>query len=102
MFGLKTNVAWSVRDLVRLIVTSSTYRQSSVVTKEGLARDPENRLLSHMPVRRLEAEAIRDAILAVSGRLDATMHGPGVLPYLTPFMEAHASDVFEDAQPGSG
>jgi hypothetical protein len=40
-----------------------------------------------MPMRRLEAEAVRDALLAVSGRLDSAMHGPSVLPYLTPFME---------------
>ena len=55
--------------------------------REPRSVDPENRLLHRMPVRRLEAEAIRDAILAVSGRLDRTMHGPSVLPYLTPHME---------------
>ena len=45
--------------------------------------DPQNKLLHRQNVRRLEAEAIRDAILAVSGRLDRTMDGPGVLPHLT-------------------
>jgi hypothetical protein len=49
--------------------------------------DPENRLIHHMRVRRLEAEAIRDGILAVSGRLDRTMHGASVLPHVTPHME---------------
>jgi hypothetical protein len=48
--------------------------------------DPQNRLWHRMNVRRLEAEAIRDSILAVSGRLDEKMYGPGVPPYLTPFM----------------
>src|SRR5438876_4876464 len=48
--------------------------------------DPENRLLHKMPVRRLEAEAIRDAMLAVSGRLDKTPFGPSVPPHLTAFM----------------
>ena len=50
-------------------------------------RDPDNHWLHHMPVRRLEAEVIRDAMLAVSGRLNRTFHGPSVLPYLTPYME---------------
>jgi hypothetical protein len=49
--------------------------------------DPENRLLHRMPIRRLEAEAIRDAVLAVSGRLNSEIHGPSVLPHVTPHME---------------
>ena len=49
--------------------------------------DPDNRLLYRMPIRRLEAEAIRDSMLAVSGRLSGRMHGQSVLPYLTPYME---------------
>jgi hypothetical protein len=48
--------------------------------------DPQNRLLHRMPIRRLEAESIRDAMLAVSGQLDRSMGGPGVLPHLTPHM----------------
>src|SRR5262249_62354160 len=48
--------------------------------------DPNNRLLHRMPIRRLEAEAVRDAMLAVSGRLDRRQYGPGPLPHLTPFM----------------
>jgi hypothetical protein len=98
---------WSVKAMHRLMVLSATYRQSSSIADCGLRFadskvvssnpqsairnpqliDPENRLLHRMPVRRLEGEAIRDAILAVSGRLDRALHGPSVLPYLTPHME---------------
>ncbi|MEM1441666.1 MAG: DUF1553 domain-containing protein, partial [Verrucomicrobiota bacterium] len=67
---------WSVKKLNRLIVLSQTYRRSST-PPEGWESDldPENRLLSHFPVRRLEAEAIRDSILHVAGRLDSEMGG---------------------------
>jgi hypothetical protein len=71
----------------RLMLLSSTYRMSSRPDATQTRLDPENRLLHRMPVRRLEAEAIRDAILAVSGRLNPTMHGSSVLPYLTAYME---------------
>lgn len=67
---------WSVKELHRLIMNSRTYRQSSQVTAERLKRDPQNRLLSRMPLRRLDAEALRDSLLAVSGTLDTTGGGP--------------------------
>jgi len=54
---------------------------SSMASPAAAERDPDNRLLSHMPVRRLEAEAIRDAILSVSGELDAEMFGPSIPVY---------------------
>jgi hypothetical protein len=60
---------------------------SSGGTPQAEQVDPQNRLLHRMPIRRLEAEAIRDAILAVSGQLDPRMYGPSIPPYLTPFME---------------
>jgi hypothetical protein len=68
---------WSLKHLHRLIVTSATYRQSSRATEIGLKRDAADRLLWRYPPRRLEAEAIRDSILAVSGKLDLTTGGPG-------------------------
>src|SRR5262249_56150432 len=68
---------WQLKRLHRPMVTSATYRQASAVTAEGAKRDAGNRLLWRMPLRRLEAEAVRDAILAVSGALDRTMGGPG-------------------------
>ena len=68
---------WSLKHLHRLIVTSHTYRQSSAATPEGMAKDAGTRLLWRYPSRRLEAEAIRDTILAVSGKLDLKAGGPG-------------------------
>jgi hypothetical protein len=68
---------WSLRHLHRLIVLSATYRQSAAATAAGLARDADDRLLWRFPPRRLEAETIRDAMLAVSGRLDLTAGGRG-------------------------
>ena len=61
---------WSIKRLHRLIMNSRTYRQSSQTSEEQLRRDPHNRWLSHMPIRRLDAEALRDSLLAVAGRLD--------------------------------
>ena len=59
---------WDVKKLIRLMVTSATYRQSSVVTAELLAKDPENRLLARGPRHRLPAEFLATRQLAVSGR----------------------------------
>jgi hypothetical protein len=78
---------WSLKRMHRLLVLSAAYRQSSRATPEQAARavtaDPQNRLLHSQNVRRLEAEAIRDAMLLVSGRLDRTVGGPSVLPHLS-------------------
>jgi mono/diheme cytochrome c family protein len=68
---------WSLKHLHRLIVTSSTYRQASTASERGMGVDAGTRLLWRMPPRRLEAEPLRDAILAVSGKLDLRMGGPG-------------------------
>jgi Protein of unknown function (DUF1553) len=77
---------WSIKKMHRLLVLSSTYRMASRADAPSDERDPQNLLLHRMPIRRLEAECVRDAILAASGRLDRKMYGPGVLPYLTDFM----------------
>jgi hypothetical protein len=74
---------WSTKKLVRQLVMSQTFRQSSIVTDAARERDPANRLLHHYPTRRLEAEAIRDSLLAVSGRLDPQLYGRPILPYRT-------------------
>ncbi len=67
---------WSLKALHRLILTSTAYRQSSLFDPGTHGADPDNSLLSRFPLRRLDADAIRDSILQVSGRLDATPFGP--------------------------
>jgi mono/diheme cytochrome c family protein len=73
--------AWSIKRLIRLIVTSATYRQDSTVKPALLERDPYNRLLAHGPRFRMEAEMIRDVSLAASGLLSRKVGGPSVFPY---------------------
>lgn len=72
---------WDVKALMRTIVLSATYRQSSQVGPELLARDPENRLLARAPRLRLGAEFLRDQALALSGLLHEHVGGPSVFPY---------------------
>lgn len=72
---------WNMKAIQRLIVTSSTYRQSSVVTPELLKKDPVNMLLARGPRFRVPAEMIRDIALAASGLLSSKMYGPPVMPY---------------------
>ncbi|MDF1849558.1 MAG: DUF1553 domain-containing protein [Verrucomicrobiales bacterium] len=69
---------WSFKSLIRELVLTETFLQASEPTDEASSVDPENRLLSHFTTRRLEAEAIRDSILAVAGTLDETRYGPAV------------------------
>lgn len=69
----------------RLSTRHCAYRMESQASRQAEAADPQNRLLHRMPIRRLEAECIRDAILAVSGRLDPKLYGPPVMPYLSAF-----------------
>jgi hypothetical protein len=77
---------WSVKRMHKLILTSAAYRQSSspppAQLKAGAAADPENRLLWRMNRQRLEGEAIRDSLLAISGQLNPAMGGLGVFPPL--------------------
>jgi hypothetical protein len=72
---------WSPKWLIRTLVRTEAWRQASEATPEALAADPDNRLLHHYPLRRLEAEALRDAMLAASGRLDRRLFGPPVNPH---------------------
>ncbi|HEX3450309.1 MAG TPA: PSD1 and planctomycete cytochrome C domain-containing protein, partial [Isosphaeraceae bacterium] len=69
---------WSAKALHRLIVTSSVYRQSSAPRPDSASIDPDNRLLSRYSLRRLDAEALRDAILAITGELNDRQGGPYV------------------------
>jgi hypothetical protein len=68
----------------RLMLTSKAYRMASDDIAANLKTDPRNRMLWRMPRRRLEAEALRDAMFAVAGTLDLTVGGPAVLPYIDP------------------
>ncbi|HEY2911199.1 MAG TPA: DUF1553 domain-containing protein, partial [Gemmataceae bacterium] len=72
---------WDVKRLHKLIVTSAVYRQSSRITKELAARDPENKLLARFPRQRLSAEMVRDQALFASGLLVEKQGGPSVKPY---------------------
>ncbi|MBP87667.1 MAG: hypothetical protein CMJ64_13245 [Planctomycetaceae bacterium] len=75
---------WDVKHIVKTIVMSSTYRQSSIVTPQLLKRDPENRLLARGARSRLPAEMVRDNALAVSDLLVEKVGGPSVYPYQPP------------------
>jgi cytochrome c553 len=66
---------WSLKELHRLLVTSAVYRQSSTASPEGLEKDPENRLYGRADVRRLEAESVRDALLAAGDQLEQQLGG---------------------------
>ncbi|MCO6454972.1 MAG: PSD1 domain-containing protein [Pirellulaceae bacterium] len=78
---------WSLKRLIRSIVLSRTYQMSSTPVPAAEQHDPENILLHRAPIRRLEGEAIRDAILQVSGRLDDSLEGGSVQVHITPFMQ---------------
>jgi hypothetical protein len=75
---------WSVKAMHRLMMNSEAYQMSSTDDPKNVAIDSENRLFWRMPRERLEAEAIRDGILAVAGTLDRTTGGPCVFPYISP------------------
>ena len=71
------DAGWSFKDLIRFLVTTRAFQMSSEASARAREIDPGNEMLSHMRLRRLEAEAIRDSLLAVSGRLDPALFGPG-------------------------
>ena len=77
----------SLKKMIRYIVLSRTYQMSSHSDEAAVAADPNNRLWHHRPPRRLQGEAIRDSLLALSGRLDRTAFGPPVPIHLTSFMD---------------
>jgi cytochrome c553 len=93
---------WSIKQMHRMMVLSSTYRMASRSNAKTDEADPQNKLLHRMPVRRLEAECIRDSILAVSGRLDDKMFGPSVPPHLTPFMQGRGRPASSGPLDGDG
>jgi hypothetical protein len=92
---------WDAKALLRMIVTSATYRQSSRVTPDALRRDPENRLLARGPRLRLPAEMIRDQALRLGGLLVERFGGPSVKPYQPPGLwdELADSEYVQDHGP---
>ena len=88
--------AWRLKRIHKLIVLSNTYGQSSDRREEAARSDVDNSLLWRFPYRRLEAEAVRDAVLFINGRLSSRMGGPGVYPKI-------AREVLEgQSRPGNG
>ncbi len=102
---------WNLQHILRLIVTSATYRQSSQISGEAFRLDPDNRLLARGPRFRLKGEVIRDAALAVSGLLVHELGGPSVRPYQPkglwvevavaddsysggPYVQSHGNDLY--------
>ena len=77
---------WSIKKMIKQIMLSETFKRSTEAIESSVEKDPDNYFLHHFPVRRLEAEAIRDGILAVSGCLDNEMYGEGLPVYLSEFM----------------
>ena len=74
--ALEFGAHWSLKSMHRWMVTSTAYRQQSQQTRDLQRKDPQNSLLSRMPLRRLDAEAVRDALLKISGELNPSLFGP--------------------------
>jgi hypothetical protein len=83
---------WSIKQLTRLILSSNAYRMSTAWNPEYGLKDPDDRLLWRMPYKRLEVEAIRDSMLAISGHLNTEMFGPSVYPEIPPAALEGSSD----------
>jgi len=95
----ENDLHWDMKALLREIVTSATYRQSSVTTPQLLQKDPRNRLLARGPQQRLTSEMVRDQALLASGLLDRTMGGTPVMPPQPPgiWNSVYNSDKWIDA-----
>ncbi len=93
---------WSIKEMLRQMVRSNAFQRSTVASDEALQVDPENVYLQHYPVRRLEAEAIRDAMLVASGRFDPEMYGDDIPVHLTEFMEGRGRPAASGPLDGEG
>ncbi len=93
---------WSVKRLIRRIVLSRTYRLASAPVAGMDDRDPDNRWLHRASVRRLEAEALRDSMLLIAGRLHRTIGGPSVPTHITPFMSGRGRPGASGPLDGAG
>ena len=93
---------WSVKSLIREMVLSQAFQRVSSGSEKAMSMDPENLLLQHYSTRRLEAEAIRDAMLFVSGRFNPEMYGEGVPIYLSEFMKGRGRPAQSGPLDGDG
>jgi len=93
---------WSFKKMHRLMMNSDAYQQSSQFNEAAnVAKDPENRLLWRFQIQRLDAEIVRDSILAVSGTLNPAMGGPPVFPKLSPdVLETMSRGIWEREEEG--
>ena len=92
----------SLKKMIKYLVLTQTYQQSSSTTQDVAEIDPDNVLLHKMPLKRLEGEAIRDALLQISGRLDETLYGPSIPVHLTKFMDGRGKPPVNGPLDGAG
>jgi hypothetical protein len=88
---------WRQKALLKSILCSATFRQHSLPDREGIARDPSDRLLWRFPLKRLDAEAIRDAMLAACGRMDSKVGGP----YVPTSRSGDGEILVDESKPGA-
>lgn len=93
---------WSVKRLVRRLVLTRTYQMSTAGVTSNQLKDPQNHWLHCMPMRRLQAETIRDCLLALSVRLDRTMYGPSIPIHLTDFQQGRGRPEEDGPLDGAG
>lgn len=93
---------YSIKNMIRQILLSDAFQRSVKPGAEAKKQDPTNLWLSHFPLRRLEAEAIRDALLAVSGSLDSSMYGAPVAQHITGFMNGRGKPSQSGPMDGDG
>ncbi|MEL6592111.1 MAG: DUF1549 and DUF1553 domain-containing protein [Bacteroidota bacterium] len=93
---------WSIKQMLREFMLSEAFQRASVPQSGTKSKDPNNQYLSHFSIRRLEAEAIRDGILATAGCLDTMMYGPNVAIHLTAFMQGRGRPARSGPLDGMG
>ncbi len=96
------NNNWSIKEMVRSIVLTDAFKRSTSKNEALLGADPTNIYLASFPIRRLEAEAIRDGILVASESLNDSMYGPPVATYLTDFMQGRGRPSVSGPLDGNG
>ena len=84
---------WSLKRLHKQLLLSAAYRMGNQASPEAIRIDPKNDLFGRVPPRRLEAESIRDAMLAVSGSLDKSLYGPSIVPHISPYQEGRGKPL---------